>query len=180
MTLSRWLRDYVYIPLGGSRGSFAATLRNLFLTFVLGGLWHGASWTFIIWGAVHGVAIIINRLWTGTAIRLPGFVAVIITFLFVNAAWVFFRAPDLGSALRLLAAMVTPDAGSAMKLANPPYGVMSLAAILSFGFPASQRIAFESRIATHPVGAALAGAMVAASILAMNTAVPSPFLYFNF
>ena len=180
MTLSRWLRDYVFIPLGGSHGSTVATLRNLFVTFVLGGLWHGASWTFVIWGALHGIAISVHRLSSGAGLRLPGFLATALTFLFVNAAWVFFRAPDAASAVSLLKAMVSPGAGWTPQLAHPPYGLLILAAFVTWGFPASQTIALETRIATRPIGAVLTGAMLAVSILALNTATPSPFLYFNF
>ena len=71
MTLSRWLRDYVYIPMGGSRDGAYMTFRNLSLTFLIGGLWHGASWTFVVWGALHGAASCIHRLWSGAGFRLP-------------------------------------------------------------------------------------------------------------
>ncbi len=92
MTLSRWLRDYLYIPLGGNRGSSFATCRNIFITFVLGGLWHGASWTFVLWGVMHGVALIIHRLWSSLIkFKLPSIVAWTITLFFVNMAWIVFR-----------------------------------------------------------------------------------------
>ena len=93
MTLSRWLRNYVYIPMGGSRGGAYPTLRNLLLTFLIGGLWHGASWTFVVWGALHGAASCVHRLWNGAGFRLPTGLAAALTFLFVDIAWVFFRRP---------------------------------------------------------------------------------------
>ncbi len=71
MTLSRWLRDYVYIPMGGSRGGAYPALRNLLLTFLIGGLWHGASWTFVVWGALHGAASCVHRLWSGGVFDCP-------------------------------------------------------------------------------------------------------------
>ncbi|MBG0791665.1 MAG: MBOAT family protein [Desulfovibrionaceae bacterium] len=106
MTLSRFLRDYLYIPLGGNRRGLSNTCRNLFITFLLGGIWHGAGWTFAVWGALHGLATIIHRLWTRTGLRLPRYAAWALTFLFVNVAWVFFRAQTFADAVRLLKGMV--------------------------------------------------------------------------
>ncbi len=115
MTLSRFLRDYLYIPLGGNRHGPVKRYRNLMLTMLLGGLWHGAGWTFIIWGALHGAYLAINhawdRFWGAIAPRplLPAAVARLlawaVTFLAVVVGWVFFRAADLDTALRLLSAM---------------------------------------------------------------------------
>ncbi len=106
MTLSSFLRDYLYIPLGGNRRGQFRTQVNLFVTFVLGGLWHGASWMFVIWGALHGAALILHRLWRGAGFRLPGWAGWVLTFLFVNVTWVFFRAQSLGDARRVLSGMV--------------------------------------------------------------------------
>jgi len=111
ITLSRFLRDYLYIPLGGNRASGARVSFNLFATFVLGGLWHGASWMFILWGALHGAALIIHRFWHRAGLSLPSPVAWIVTFFFVNVTWVFFRAPTMDHAARVLRGMV--DLGSA-------------------------------------------------------------------
>ena len=94
ITLSRWLRDYLYIPLGGSRSGSGRTLCNLFLTFLLGGLWHGAAWTFVLWGAMHGAALAVHRLWRNTGRSLPRLIAWPSTFLFLNLAWIVFRAKD--------------------------------------------------------------------------------------
>lgn len=95
ITLSRWLRDYLYIPLGGNRRSTARTLLNLVLTFLLGGLWHGAAWTFVVWGALHGVALAAHRVWSRVWGRsMPRLPAWAMTFVFVNLAWIVFRAPD--------------------------------------------------------------------------------------
>lgn len=106
MTLSRYLRDYLYIPLGGNRGGVYKLYRNLLLTFVLGGVWHGASWMFVLWGALHGGALIIHRIWKAAGYTLPKAVAWLVTFLFVNVTWVFFRATSLGDAGRILKGMV--------------------------------------------------------------------------
>ncbi len=114
ITLSRWLRDYLYIPLGGNRCSNRRVYTNLMLTFVLGGLWHGASWMFVIWGALHGLALVTHRLWQSHGLRLPTVVAWLVMFNFVNITWVFFRAKTMDDALRVLRGMF--DFGSALSL----------------------------------------------------------------
>lgn len=102
MTLSRYLRDYLYIPLGGNRSSTVRTCINLMLTFVLGGLWHGASWMFVMWGALHGGALVIHRLWKQYGGNMPNVAAWIVTFMFVNITWVFFRATSMSDATNII------------------------------------------------------------------------------
>jgi D-alanyl-lipoteichoic acid acyltransferase DltB (MBOAT superfamily) len=114
MTLSRWLRDYVYIPLGGNRRGRLLTYRNLMLTMLIGGLWHGAAWTFVVWGGLHGTALAFER-WrreragpsehreTGWARWRARF----LTFQFVCLAWIFFRADSFGSAWDMIAGLFT-------------------------------------------------------------------------
>lgn len=106
MTLSRFLRDYIYIPLGGNRFGDFITYRNLFLTFLIGGIWHGAAWTFVAWGALHGVGIVINRAWQKLKLTIPSVLAVFITFIYVNILWVFFRAVSFDKAINILKSMV--------------------------------------------------------------------------
>ncbi|WP_367872425.1 MBOAT family protein [Luteolibacter sp. Populi] len=108
MTLSRFLREYLYIPLGGNRKGPSRRYVNLFLTMLLGGLWHGAGWTFIAWGALHGLYLCFNHAWTtfrGSSKSLPAPLAVLLTFLAVLVGWVFFRAHDFPSAWRMLGSM---------------------------------------------------------------------------
>ncbi len=105
ITLGRFLRDYIYIPLGGSRTSEFGIYKNLFVTFLIGGIWHGASWMFVIWGALHGIALVVHRAWKSLGGNLPRPVAWILTFLFVHLAWVFFRAENMTVALNILKAM---------------------------------------------------------------------------
>ena len=112
MTLSRYLRDYLYIPLGGNRSGPLRTHFNLLLTFTLGGLWHGATWMFVIWGVLHGLAMVVNRLWQQLNRPLPAPLAWVLTFLFVAVSWVFFRAETWSEARRILAGMV--NLGSAL------------------------------------------------------------------
>lgn len=105
ITLSRFLRDYIYIPLGGNRGGEIRTYANLMATFVLGGLWHGAGWTFVLWGFLHGAALVIHRTWSRFGIKLWTWLAWFITFNFINISWVFFRAKDLDDAIKVLSGM---------------------------------------------------------------------------
>lgn len=113
MTLSRFLRNYLYIPLGGNRCGRTRQLVNLMLTMLLGGLWHGAGWTFIIWGGLHGLYLVIQRLWTIAvpparspwAAKLRTLSGWLLTMLAVVVAWVFFRAADLATAMAILASM---------------------------------------------------------------------------
>ena len=106
ITLSRFLRDYIYIPLGGNKKSSFRTYSNLLATFVIGGLWHGAGWTFIFWGFLHGMALVIHRLWSNLGFKMWTWLAWLITFNFVNIAWVFFRAKEWDDAVKVLSGMV--------------------------------------------------------------------------
>lgn len=109
ITLSRFLRDYIYIPMGGNRLGEFRTYSNLMATFVIGGLWHGAGWTFLLWGALHGSALVVYRLWEQSGIALHRYLAWFITFNFINLTWVFFRAETLGDAIKVLKGMFFGD-----------------------------------------------------------------------
>jgi hypothetical protein len=100
------LRDYIYIPLGGNKVGRYQNYSNLFAVFLIGGLWHGASWMFVIWGALHGIAIVIHRIWKDLGLRMWGWMGWFITFNFVNVAWVFFRAKDFASVEKVLGGMI--------------------------------------------------------------------------
>ncbi|PKM77577.1 MAG: membrane-bound O-acyltransferase family protein [Firmicutes bacterium HGW-Firmicutes-15] len=105
ITLSRFLREYIYIPLGGNRMGELNIYRNLMITFLLGGLWHGAGWTFVFWGFLHGSALVIQRLWQKLNLQINSWLAWFITFNFVNIAWIFFRAKTWSAAIKVLTGM---------------------------------------------------------------------------
>jgi D-alanyl-lipoteichoic acid acyltransferase DltB (MBOAT superfamily) len=105
ITLSRFLKDYLYIPLGGNRVSEFRIYFNLMITFILGGLWHGAGITFILWGFLHGMVLVVHRIWQKTNIKMSKYLAWFLTFNFINITWVFFRAENLQQALNILKTM---------------------------------------------------------------------------
>ena len=110
ISLSSWFRDYVYIPLGGNRGGTLITYRNLLLTFLLSGIWHGAAWTFVIWGTLHGLGVVITRELERSAFyreRVPKLLKQAGVFIFVSFAWIFFRAGSLEDALLIVRRIFT-------------------------------------------------------------------------
>jgi alginate O-acetyltransferase complex protein AlgI len=127
ISLSSWLRDYLFIPLGGSRGSKWQTNRNLLVTMTLGGLWHGANWTFIVWGLLHGVLLIVHRSWRTFCQGRPQLdkllqtapgsaLCLTVTFLSVSAGWVLFRATTFGTAVTIFQRLLMPHEGLAPPL----------------------------------------------------------------
>ena len=109
ITLSRFLKEYVYIPLGGNRRGELLTYSNLMSTFLIGGIWHGAGWTFVFWGFLHGGALVVHRFWQSLGLKLPSFLAWFITFNFINITWVFFRAKEFEDAMKVLGSMFSLD-----------------------------------------------------------------------
>lgn len=150
ITLSNFLRDYVYIPLGGNRGGEIFRLRNIFLTMLIGGIWHGAAWTFVIWGVMHAALIIINhalRLWAPVFSNwhTPSatFIKRTATLFFVMVAWVFFRAADIGAANSVLSGLTTFSSDAAGTNAINPalFAVMAFGTILALFAPNSLDVA---------------------------------------
>lgn len=123
ITLSRFLRDYIYIPLGGSRVSELRIYSNLMITFIIGGLWHGAGWTFVFWGFLHGTALVIHRLWQKLNFKLNTIIAWFITFNFINISWIFFRAKEWDDAIKVLGSMFSLDN---VVLPNKYYSILPL------------------------------------------------------
>ncbi|MDQ2961881.1 MAG: MBOAT family protein [Pseudomonadota bacterium] len=190
MTLSRFLREYLYIPLGGNRHGEWRTIMAILATFLLGGLWHGAAWTFVAWGAVHGLGLVCLRAWERTGLRLPRAIAWALTFLFVMVTWVFFRASSLPAAGAMLRAMGGANAsgepwrealGHAL-VPDAQTSAISAGLVLAAGIAVvalrrnSNAMALEFR-PTWPRGAAIAMGLVW-SVLQLGRV--TPFLYFNF
>lgn len=141
ISLSSWLRDYLYIPLGGNRYGTLATYRNLLLTMFLGGLWHGASWTFVMWGLLHGVLLAGHRAVQGLwwmRFKFWTYVGPVVTLLLVMVGWVFFRAQTFTDAAAVLTGMITPTAG--MSLSDPQKWLVLMAiAAMIIGHAAGAR-----------------------------------------
>lgn len=132
ITLGRFLRDYIYIPLGGNKKGLGRELSNLFVVFVIGGLWHGAAWTFVFWGFLHGLAIITERLFRLTKIKLPAWLSWILTIGFVNSAWVFFRATSWDDAIKVLKGMIGLN-GIVLPEAMRRLSLLAGSGVVSFG-----------------------------------------------
>jgi D-alanyl-lipoteichoic acid acyltransferase DltB (MBOAT superfamily) len=194
ITLSRFLREYLYIPLGGNRGAELHTAANILATFLLGGLWHGAAWTFVLWGLLHGVAMIVCRAWGKVGVPLPRALAWALTFLFVMVSWVFFRATSLEGALAMLSAMAGGNPAPALPalawlgetatrvaaaLAVPPAWALVPPAI---GLLVVFRRANSNALAQSFRPTVGNGAFVALAIplCVLQLARVTPFLYFNF
>jgi alginate O-acetyltransferase complex protein AlgI len=179
MTLSRYLRDFIYIPLGGSREGRLRTARNLMITMLLGGLWHGAAWGFVLWGGLHGAALTAEHLLRGRAPRMPAVMAWAATFLFVMLTWIPFRAPDLSSAGAFASRLVAPGPST---LLTPGVTVAIVGVLALQLLPERPLDVLRERLAAlHPValGAALAVAVALVSASVPGNDVP-PFIYFQF
>jgi alginate O-acetyltransferase complex protein AlgI len=185
ISLSTWLRDYLYIPLGGNRKGPLRTYVNLMVVMLLGGLWHGASWNFVIWGGIHGGMLGLERK-LGKAHplrRLPPAVSVACTFFIVCLSWVFFRAKTLGEAVTYLGSLfglgaVSPASDVVAGALYPPYylGLFAVSTVVVFGMPNSWEL--TARLSLPRVAFATA-AMVLATLM-MWTQTINPFLYFQF
>ncbi len=185
ISLSTWLRDYLYVPLGGNRRGPVRTYVNLAIVMLLGGLWHGASWNFLVWGALHGSVLAAERACGGEAAyaRLPAPARMALTFVMVLVSWVFFRAPDLPSALRYLGWMAgAGESGSGAGLVGglvfqPYYLVtMGVAAFVVWRCPQTWD---WSRQLTPAKAVVAAAAFVAATVM-LTTQAFNPFIYFIF
>ncbi len=217
MTLSRWLRDYLYIGLGGNRKGVRKTYRNLFLTMLLGGLWHGAAWTFVVWGAIHGTGLAVERWWGdrrkaqelergpggqpvggpsgggGTAVltkpgaaapavspRMPALVRGLITFHIVTLAWVFFRAPDFGTAMDVFGRLFSGGGPSPLVTGGV---LLAIFAGLAVQFvPQGFWPAVQLRFATLGLGwqAVLLGTLAIVCGAIVGQQGVAPFIYFRF
>jgi D-alanyl-lipoteichoic acid acyltransferase DltB (MBOAT superfamily) len=180
MTLSRWLRDYIYISLGGNRRGALRTYLNLLLTMLLGGLWHGASWNFVIWGGYHGVLLAIERMVWGRReqtglVRIP---LAILTFLLVCVGWVFFRAKTLATAVFVVGQMFSRLPGHS--LLTPWQWRMAIFALIVA--LAEEYSGLLSRLTQSPAWARTVAVIVALLAIELFSATEQtiPFVYFQF
>lgn len=186
ISLSTWLRDYLYIPLGGNRRGRVRTLVNLMITMVLGGLWHGANLTFVIWGTLHGLALVANHLWAKTRLRdaisgawLYKAACLVLMAIFIMATWVFFRSPDLATVGDVFAGIV--QRFDAPTLLTPFLGALLAIGVLTQFMPSGLRLALGGGFVRVPPAlqfVGFAGAMLALLLLAPSAA--APFIYFQF
>ncbi len=190
ISLSRWLKDYLYIPLGGNRKGRIRTNINLMLTMLLGGLWHGAALRFIIWGALHGLGLVINRLWesfTGGRFlkrRFGNFIAILITFNFVSFCWIFFRAPDMESVTIMLNQIALSFSPGSYLTVLPAYSSVFL--LMAAGYfihflPENVKESYRGLFIKIPLVMQLTVTLIVAMLLySMRTTDVMPFIYFRF
>jgi D-alanyl-lipoteichoic acid acyltransferase DltB (MBOAT superfamily) len=193
ISLSTWLRDYLYIPLGGNRRGKLNTYRNLMLTMLLGGLWHGANWTFVAWGVLHGVYLSAHKLLVGrraskAPTREPRSVAAVLTrvaktlatFHLVMLTWVFFRSPDFGVAFEYLGGIATLRGGGGPAIVALIPLILPLAAVLWLDIPQERRRSHTRMLDWDWRARGLAIAFMVLMILIWGPADETPFLYFQF
>ena len=187
MTLSRFLKNYVYIPLGGNRKGEALTYRNLFLTFLIGGIWHGANFTFIAWGILHGLASVVHRYWKNFKIKLNHTIAVVITFLFINITWVFFRSPSIHRAFEVLKSMLGFNGFGELDIrkmhfvsdyGNEKLSIMLFLACFVLVFFVKNSMYWAGKIKPNKIYFTATLIMLIIAVLSLNTV--SEFLYFQF
>ena len=188
ISLSSWLRDYLYVPLGGNRKGKLRQYVNLFITMLLGGLWHGASWNFVLWGFLHGVALAIDKLFR-TVVNVPKTflmraLGVIVTFHFVCFCWIFFRAQDFATATEILSRIFQNFEGAIFMQWMRGYALVF--ALIVFGYlthfiPAKWNTLSENILSRAPIIAqSLALVFVIWMVIQVKSAEIQPFIYFQF
>lgn len=176
MTLSRFLRDYIYIPLGGNRKNVWRTDLNVILVFLIGGLWHGAGWTFVLWGFLHGLGYLIQRIWKQFTWQLPIWVCILITFIFINCTWVFFRSPTFGVAFSILQSMLGLHGRGQF---NPIILICCFIALSCMVLPNSTQIVhyIKNKGLVYFI---LPESLLISGVVAINLIPNTPFIYFQF
>lgn len=182
ISLSNWLRDYLYISLGGNRKGTAKTYRNLMLTMLLGGLWHGASWNFVVWGGLHGLYLVVHKLARGGSVnprepRLRDIPAIAATNAAVLFAWIFFRADGFGQAGDMIGGILTFRSGTVR-----PADVATVAVftVIMFTNDLAQRRRASTPATRRPAVQGFAVGVLAAAVLTFSGGTPVPFIYFQF
>lgn len=190
ISLSQWLRDYLYIPLGGNRKGKTRQLFNLFLTMLIGGFWHGAGWTFIIWGSLHGIGLIVNHLWKETAKKLPlksAFFAKIvpltywlITFLFITFTWIFFNAVSLEAAGQFITGIFISPIKTIQFNYWQLYACLALILALNFYGDKFSQLFKQTLNHSHIILQIAIISLCTYTILKLGPSTVPPFIYFNF
>jgi D-alanyl-lipoteichoic acid acyltransferase DltB (MBOAT superfamily) len=180
ISLSTWLRDYLYVPLGGNRGTRWQTYRNLMITMLLGGLWHGAAWGFVVWGGLHGAYLALERWFARDRRDATGkaTIPVVVVFTVVTLTWIPFRAPNLAHAVEVIQALFGPVGGGQLGAAPLVVALMGLLTLFIDKADLADRINPVQAAPSLVRGVAYGGAMVAGVLFASVTAVP--FIYFQF
>ena len=187
ITLSRFLKNYIYIPLGGNRCGEMKTYRNLFLTFLIGGLWHGANWTFIMWGLMHGIATCIHRFWSKFNLKMHNLIAVVLTFLFINFTWVFFRSLTIHRAIDIIKSMFgmhgfVPLVIDKMRLSffggDVKLSLFLLIGCVVLAFFFKNSVQWAAKFKPNAIYLTVTFVLLIVSILSINKV--SEFLYFQF
>jgi alginate O-acetyltransferase complex protein AlgI len=176
ISLSTCLRDYLYIPLGGNRGSEAFIFRNLMITMLLGGLWHGAQWTFVIWGAYHGALLYFNRVLAPVLAHVPTTLRRVGTFVLVVIGWVLFRSTSLRMAESMYRKMFQWADGPTISWAPSLLAVLAVAAVIVHLAPNT----FELKHEWNAPTTLLISALFTLCLFVIYGALASPFLYFQF
>jgi alginate O-acetyltransferase complex protein AlgI len=177
ISLSSWFKDYVYIPLGGNRHGKFKTYRNMFLTMIISGLWHGAAWTFVIWGVVHALGRFLTRELEGTSFykeKVPRLVKQLFVFAFVTFAWIFFRSESISDAWLIITRIFKSG------FANPCCPILALTLIFAVWL---YQLAYESRIKWILELRAVRVGLVIAMIMYLAVFAKSsevPFIYLQF
>ena len=184
LTLSRFLRDYVYIPAGGSRVGWPRHIFAIMVTMLLGGLWHGAGWTFVAWGGLHGCALITNHLWMRIGGNLAPLPAWILTMVFVFFTWTFFRAETFSAATIILQSMM--GRGPSIWLTEwsiitflETGGLLVAAVIIALFGPTSQEFV-RVKLKANPMLAVLCSLLLVAVLLQVGGGANAEFIYFQF
>jgi alginate O-acetyltransferase complex protein AlgI len=187
MTLSSWLRDYLYIPLGGNRKGRVRTYINLLITMLLGGLWHGASWTFVLWGLLHGVGLAVNRAWReatgakGAAGWLGTAAGWGATYAFVTIAWVFFRAPTLKVSLDVLRKLLWIDQSGVVSPYFPLSLIVALVVVAHLvGIAMRKNGETDVVLPLHRFAGAFALTVWLVGLFLFSSIETKPFIYFRF
>ncbi len=186
ISLSTWLRDYLYIPLGGNRKGTSKTYRNLMLTMLLGGLWHGAAWTFVVWGGLHGLYLIAHRRVRHITRKSPAdpfewsdLLPALATFSLVNLTWIFFRAETFTQAFNYLQGLLTLRPGGVILR---DVALLLVVAAVSFALDLTQRN-MHSHTALQQLPAVVRGltyGSMALAVILWSGGTPVPFIYFQF